>query len=137
MAVYDFQARNPSELTLRAGQQVTIAPKEIQNTLGLLNTGWALATIDGQMTGIIPINYVKSPQQMRQEQLTKSSLNATSSSSATQHLDTNESRDVQPSLMNLSSSAFASPAQSQINSIIPDFEIAPQPVGPPSTNFIK
>uniref|UniRef100_D3TLG4 Peroxisomal membrane protein PEX13 n=1 Tax=Glossina morsitans morsitans TaxID=37546 RepID=D3TLG4_GLOMM len=67
-ALYDFQSRNSNELTIHAGQRLTIAPKEIQNTLGLLNTGWALATTDGQSVGIIPINYVKSPQQQKQEQ---------------------------------------------------------------------
>ncbi|KAL9913842.1 probable peroxisomal membrane protein PEX13 [Glossina fuscipes] len=67
-ALYDFQSRNSNELTIHAGQRMTIAPKEIQNTLGLLNTGWALATTDGQNVGIIPINYVKSPQQQKQEQ---------------------------------------------------------------------
>ncbi|XP_030381713.1 probable peroxisomal membrane protein PEX13 [Scaptodrosophila lebanonensis] len=66
-AMYDFQSRTPSELSMRSGQAVQVAPREIQQTLGLLNTGWALATTNGQTSGIIPINYVKSPMQLSQE----------------------------------------------------------------------
>ncbi|XP_055855627.1 peroxisomal membrane protein PEX13 [Episyrphus balteatus] len=65
-ASYDFEARNPSELSFQAGQRIVVAPKEIQNTHHLLSTGWGLATIDGQSSGLIPINYLKTPSQMRQ-----------------------------------------------------------------------
>lgn len=84
MALYDFQARSHSELSLQPGQRVLVAPREIQQTLRLLNTGWAMAAVDADanagssstaghdghqalVSGLIPINYVKSPQQMHQE----------------------------------------------------------------------
>ncbi|KAM7346043.1 peroxisomal biogenesis factor 13 isoform 1-T2 [Cochliomyia hominivorax] len=136
-ALYDFQARNPSELSMKAGQRVIIAPKEIQNTLALLNTGWALATIDGQITGIIPINYVKSPQQMRQEQLSKPISDMQSNTTPVTQIPIAQTNEPQPSLMNLSTTAFAAPpVQTQIDPSIPDFDIAPQPVGPPNTTTV-
>ncbi len=61
---YDFQATNPQELSIRSGQAISIAPREIQNTQKLLNTGWVLATVDHQTSGIIPLNYVQGPQQV-------------------------------------------------------------------------
>lgn len=66
-ASYDFQARNPSELSFQAGQRILVAPKEIQNTHHLMATGWGLASIDGQTSGLVPINYLKTPTQMRQQ----------------------------------------------------------------------
>lgn len=57
--LYDFQARNPTELNIKNGETIFIAPKEIQNTQKLLNTGWALATLDGINSGLIPITYVQ------------------------------------------------------------------------------
>lgn len=61
---YDFQATNQQELSIRSGQAIYIAPREIQNTQKLLNTGWVLATLDNQTSGIIPLNYVQGPQQV-------------------------------------------------------------------------
>ncbi|XP_034476570.1 probable peroxisomal membrane protein PEX13 [Drosophila innubila] len=116
-AVYDFQARNQSELTLRAGQSIQVAPREIQQTLQLLNTGWALASTNGQNSGIIPINYVKSPQQIRQER--QEPIKPT---------------QPQPELMNLSANAFPTPPFDQQMNY--DFNLAAQqqePLGPPST----
>ncbi|XP_075166466.1 peroxisomal biogenesis factor 13 [Haematobia irritans] len=139
VALYDFQARNPSELTITAGQRIIIAPKEIQNTLALLNTGWAMASTDGQNAGIIPINYVKSPQQMRQEQVIKPTTNITQ---AQPHLpDIATVNDIskhlvapQPELMNLSPNAFPSPPSTTMHDVLAeDFEIAPQPIGPLQT----
>ncbi|EDV36443.1 uncharacterized protein Dana_GF12959 [Drosophila ananassae] len=116
-AIYDFLPRGQSELSLRAGQTLQVAPREIQQTLNLLNSGWALATTNGQTSGIIPINYVKSPQQMRQELQGQAKVN-----------------QPQPGLMDLSSGAFpAPPMDSQMNY---DFNLAAQqqePLGPPST----
>lgn len=63
---HTFQASNQQELSMRQGQTIFIAPREIQNTQQLLNTGWVLATIDNQTSGIIPINYIQGPQQNRQ-----------------------------------------------------------------------
>ncbi|XP_055905152.1 peroxisomal membrane protein PEX13 [Eupeodes corollae] len=65
-ASYDFQARNQSELSFQAGQRILVAPKEIQNTHQLMSSGWGLATIDGQTSGLVPINYLKTPSQVRQ-----------------------------------------------------------------------
>ncbi|XP_073845238.1 peroxisomal biogenesis factor 13 [Musca autumnalis] len=146
VALYDFQARNSSELNICGGQRVVIAPKEIQNTLGLLNTGWAMATTDGQNAGIIPINYVKSPQQMRQEQLTKPLANIPSHTTSVttdpapqQMPELNPNNYVagaQPQLMNLSPNAFPAPPANDSAPLMDDFdfEIAPQPMGgPPQT----
>lgn len=63
---HSFQANNPQELSILNGQTIYIAPREIQNTQHLLNTGWVLATIDNQTSGIIPLNYIQGPQQHRQ-----------------------------------------------------------------------
>lgn len=38
---------------------VQLAPREVQQTHKLLNTGWALATIDNKTSGVVPINYVR------------------------------------------------------------------------------
>ncbi|SPP75667.1 probable peroxisomal membrane protein PEX13 [Drosophila guanche] len=120
-AVYDFTGRNQSELSLSAGQSLQVAPREIQQTLNLLNTGWALATTNGQTSGIIPISYVKSPQQLRQE-------------NQEQVKHTQSQPQPQPELMNLSAGAFpAPPLDQQMNY---DFNLAAQqqaPLGPPST----
>ncbi|XP_053967363.1 peroxisomal membrane protein PEX13 [Anastrepha ludens] len=138
IAMYDFQARNSTELTIKCNQPLLIAPKEIQNTLGMLNTGWAMASsIDYQNVGIIPINYVKSPQQLREEQ-------------QQQHMRQQEfmmsgvapaaeppiNSEPQPALMNLSASSFpAPPTVHQKGNVVntPDFDIASQPFGPPNT----
>lgn len=56
---HNFSARNESELTLRAGQTILVAPREIQQTHNLLNSGWALATVNRETSGIIPINYIQ------------------------------------------------------------------------------
>lgn len=58
-AQHNFEATSPQEISIRAGQTVIVAPREIQQTQQLLNTGWALATIDFKQTGLIPINYLK------------------------------------------------------------------------------
>ncbi|ALC40856.1 Pex13 [Drosophila busckii] len=135
-AVYDFQARNQSELTLRAGQSVHVAPREIQQTLQLLNTGWGLATINGQQSGIIPLNYVKSPQQLRQEQRepTKAPQGPLIQPQEPLMQPQEPLIQPQPQLMNLSANAFpAPPLDQQMNF---DFNLAAQqqqPLGPPCT----
>lgn len=58
-AMYAFKASNPSELTIYAGQTLKLAPREVQQTHKLLNTGWALATIDDKTSGLVPINYLR------------------------------------------------------------------------------
>ncbi|KAH8373113.1 hypothetical protein KR009_012126 [Drosophila setifemur] len=114
-AVFDFEARGQSELSLRAGQSLQVAPREIQQTLNLLNSGWAIATTDGHSSGIIPISYVKSPKQMRHELNEQAKLS-----------------QPQPQLMDLSAASFpAPPLDLQMN-----YDLAAQqqaPSGPPST----
>ncbi|CAD7012201.1 probable peroxisomal membrane protein PEX13 [Ceratitis capitata] len=129
IAMHDFQGRNSTELSMQCNQPLLIAPKEIQNTLGMLNTGWAMAsTVDRQNIGIIPINYVKSPQQLREEQ---------------QHmyqpqLQQKVNNEPQPALMDLSTSSFpAPPKTSTVDVDIANFDIAPQPVGVPNTMGIS
>lgn len=58
-AMYNFRATNPHELSFQAGQQIVVAPREVQQTQKLLNTGWALASVDNHTSGLIPINYVQ------------------------------------------------------------------------------
>lgn len=62
---------------MRAGQTIFIAPSEIQNTQHLLNTGWMLATLDNQVSGIIPVNYIQGPQQVRKSTDIPTELQAT------------------------------------------------------------
>ncbi|KAH8418427.1 hypothetical protein KR222_010245 [Zaprionus bogoriensis] len=117
-ALYDFHARNQGELTLRTGQTVQVAPREIQQTLQLLNSGWAVASTNGKTSGLIPINYVKSPQQLRQERQEPPVKPV----------------QPQPELMNLSANAFPNPPFDQQMNY--DFNLAAQqqqPLGPPST----
>lgn len=57
--MFNFRASNPHELSFQAGQHITVAPREVQQTQKLLNTGWALASIDNRTSGLIPINYVQ------------------------------------------------------------------------------
>lgn len=57
--MYSFRATNPHELNFQAGQHIIVAPREVQQTQKLLNTGWALASIDNRTSGLIPINYVQ------------------------------------------------------------------------------
>lgn len=61
--LHTFQASSPHELTIRANQQIFVAPREVQNTHRLLNTGWLLATVDKVSSGIIPVNYIEAPTQ--------------------------------------------------------------------------
>lgn len=58
-----FQATSAHELSIRPGQTVYIAPREVQNTHKLLNTGWLLASVDCTVSGIIPVNYIEHPSQ--------------------------------------------------------------------------
>lgn len=58
-AHHTFEATNAQELSIRAGQTVYVAPREVQQTQKLLETGWALATLDYTRTGLVPINYLK------------------------------------------------------------------------------
>uniref|UniRef100_A0A1E1XGK5 Peroxisomal membrane protein PEX13 n=1 Tax=Amblyomma aureolatum TaxID=187763 RepID=A0A1E1XGK5_9ACAR len=55
VAQYDFQAEGPNELALTAGQELRLAPRELQPRV----RGWLLASVDGSRTGLVPANYVK------------------------------------------------------------------------------
>lgn len=54
-ALYDFNTNQESEIPLKAGQKVIIAPKEQQPRV----TDWLLATTNGKKAGLIPMNYIK------------------------------------------------------------------------------
>ncbi|XP_017293445.1 peroxisome biogenesis factor 13 isoform X2 [Kryptolebias marmoratus] len=54
-AEYDFSAASEEEISLRAGDVLNLAPKELQPRV----RGWLLASVDGQTTGLVPANYVK------------------------------------------------------------------------------
>lgn len=62
---YDFVATSSSELSVRAGQNIMVAPKNVQNTHKLLDSGWVLASIDGVTSGLIPVNYIESSRQAK------------------------------------------------------------------------
>lgn len=68
VAIYNFDASNPNELTIRAGQTVLIAPRSVQVEQNLLNTGWVLATVDNAVSGVIPVNYIQGSKQQQQQQ---------------------------------------------------------------------
>uniref|UniRef100_G3MSD5 Peroxisomal membrane protein PEX13 n=1 Tax=Amblyomma maculatum TaxID=34609 RepID=G3MSD5_AMBMU len=55
VAQYDFRAEGPNELALTAGQELRIAPRELQPRV----RGWLLASVDGSRVGLVPANYVK------------------------------------------------------------------------------
>ena len=56
VALYDFVAESNQEITLRAGQKLLVAPKELQpNDV----RGWMLATTDGNRVGLVPYNYLR------------------------------------------------------------------------------
>lgn len=55
VAQFDFQADGPNELSLVAGQELRLAPKELQPRV----RGWLLASVDGTRVGLVPANYVK------------------------------------------------------------------------------
>lgn len=57
--VYNYKSAGPNELSILPGQLIQLAPKEVQQTHKLVNTGWALATVDNKTSGLIPINYVR------------------------------------------------------------------------------
>lgn len=67
-ASFTFQATSPQELSVSAGEMVYVAPKEIQNSFRLMNTGWAMATKDFQTAGMVPINYLQRQQQQQPPQ---------------------------------------------------------------------
>ncbi|KAK3089254.1 hypothetical protein FSP39_002114 [Pinctada imbricata] len=54
-ANFDFSANGQEELSFKAGQEIRIAPKELQPRM----KGWLLGSLDGKKVGIIPANYVK------------------------------------------------------------------------------
>jgi Variant SH3 domain len=57
--MYNFNGENKSELSVRAGQQIKVAPREVQQMNRLLSTNWLLATADGKTVGVVPINYLR------------------------------------------------------------------------------
>lgn len=57
--MYNFNGENQSELSLKAGQQIKIAPREVQQLNRLLSTNWLLATAGGKTVGLVPVNYIR------------------------------------------------------------------------------
>lgn len=55
-ADYEFDASRPDELSFKSGDRLKIAPTDLQ-TSG--NRGWLLATVDGQKSGLVPVNRIK------------------------------------------------------------------------------
>ncbi|KAH7975332.1 hypothetical protein HPB52_000593 [Rhipicephalus sanguineus] len=56
VALYDFQPEALSEIAMKAGQELRLAPKELQPKV----RGWLLASLDdGRQVGLVPANYVK------------------------------------------------------------------------------
>jgi len=55
VALYDFEAGSTGELSIRAGQRLRLAPKELQPSV----RGWILGSTDGTAVGLIPANYIK------------------------------------------------------------------------------
>ncbi|XP_053663113.1 peroxisomal membrane protein PEX13-like [Anopheles marshallii] len=67
--LHKFDASNAQEMSIRTGQIVLLAPKEIQTDRHLLNTGWVLAaSADRKSCGIIPLNYVQALKQSVERQ---------------------------------------------------------------------
>lgn len=64
-ALHTFQATSAQELSVNVAEVVYVAPKDIQQQMRLMNTGWAMATKDFSTSGMVPINYLQrySPQQ--------------------------------------------------------------------------
>lgn len=56
-AVFDFPATSPNELTLHTNDEITLAPKNVQEEMRLSNSGWAYATCNGR-SGVVPLNYI-------------------------------------------------------------------------------
>ncbi|XP_055018980.1 peroxisome biogenesis factor 13 isoform X2 [Boleophthalmus pectinirostris] len=54
-AEFDFTAASEEEISMRAGDMLNLAPKELQPRV----RGWLLASSDAQTTGLVPANYVK------------------------------------------------------------------------------
>ena len=55
-AEYSFEASRPDELSFQSGDRLRIAPTDLQ-TSG--NRGWLLATVDGEKSGLVPVNRIK------------------------------------------------------------------------------
>ncbi|CAL9687405.1 unnamed protein product [Knipowitschia caucasica] len=54
-AEFDFTAASDEEISVRAGDLLHLAPKELQPRV----RGWLLASVDAQTSGLVPSNYVK------------------------------------------------------------------------------
>ena len=55
-AEYAYDASRPDELSFRSGDRLRIAPTDLQ-TSG--SRGWLLATVDGEKSGLVPVNRIK------------------------------------------------------------------------------
>ncbi|KAK2718656.1 peroxisomal membrane protein PEX13-like [Artemia franciscana] len=55
VAEFSFTPASDKEISFSAGQQLTLAPKELQPRV----RGWILASADGVKTGLVPANYIR------------------------------------------------------------------------------
>lgn len=55
IALFNFDASSPNEISLVANQKLRIAPKELQPAV----KGWLLGSVDGNEIGLVPGNYVR------------------------------------------------------------------------------
>ncbi|XP_023241844.1 peroxisomal membrane protein PEX13-like [Centruroides sculpturatus] len=55
IAQYNFHAEEPREISFQAGQELVLAPKNLQPKV----KGLLLASTDGKKVGLVPANYVK------------------------------------------------------------------------------
>ncbi|CAF0733935.1 unnamed protein product [Adineta steineri] len=66
LALYDYTARNPDELSFTRGATIYLAPLALQST----SSNWFLGTIDRIHTGLIPANYVQPVRQTPNSSIT-------------------------------------------------------------------
>ncbi|CAF0714864.1 unnamed protein product [Adineta steineri] len=77
LALYDYTARNPDELSFTRGATIYLAPLALQST----SSNWFLGTVDRIHTGLIPANYVQPVRQTPNSSITlhpQTPYNATS-----------------------------------------------------------
>ncbi|VVD00008.1 unnamed protein product [Leptidea sinapis] len=56
VALYDFEASSPHEISFHANQVITLAPQHLQGELW--NSYWRVGTADRQRVGFVPLNHL-------------------------------------------------------------------------------
>uniref|UniRef100_A0A8C4TC65 Peroxisomal membrane protein PEX13 n=1 Tax=Erpetoichthys calabaricus TaxID=27687 RepID=A0A8C4TC65_ERPCA len=93
-AEFDFNAASDEEISFHTGDMLNLAPKEQQPRV----RGWLLASLDGQITGLIPANYVKilgKRRGRRQGELGRTAQQQSSSNNTEQTCGATSSRSVE------------------------------------------